>query len=88
MMSKSMGMGMDEIAPARCEGLDRGSLFRRWLCLDGGMAFDPATQVFWKDEGLSTPLPSYQRAFPDGIIDCGAPSAGNSARLRDTVSKW
>jgi hypothetical protein len=88
MMFNSTGTGMDEIAPARCDDLDRGALFRGRLCLNGGMAFDPASQVFWKDEGLSTALASYQRAFPNGFIDCGAPSAGYSARFRDTVSNW
>jgi hypothetical protein len=58
MMFNSMGMGMDEIAPARRD-LGRGALFGGWLCLDGGVTFDPAPQVLWKDERLSTALPSY-----------------------------
>jgi hypothetical protein len=88
MMFKIHGNGNGRIAPARCEDRDRGALFRGWLCLDGRMTFDPASQVFWKDEGLSTALPSYQCAFSDSVIDCGATRAGNCARLRDTVGKW
>jgi hypothetical protein len=52
------------------------------------MAFDPASQVFRKDEGLSIPLASYQCAISDGLIDGGSSSTGCSASLSNSVSKW
>jgi len=88
MMFKIHGNGNGRIASARCEDRDRGTLFRGWLCLDGGMTFDPASQVFWKDEGLSTALPCNESAVSNRFVDCRPPGASSGAGLRNAVSKW
>jgi hypothetical protein len=83
-----MAMGMDELPRQGVRDLGRGALFREWPCLNGGMAFDPAPQVFWKNEGLSTALARDQCAIADSFINCRATSAGNRTRLSDAVCQW
>jgi hypothetical protein len=51
------------------------------------VAFDPAPQVFWKDEGLPTALASYQCAISDGLIDCGSSSSGSRTGFGNVVGK-
>jgi hypothetical protein len=83
-----MAMVMDELPRQGVEDLDRGALFRGWLHLNGGMAFDPASQVFRKDDGPATALSSDQCAIADGLINCGSTGPGDRACLGYAVNKW